>query len=195
MASFLKRLRNFFTFDNLLHPKRYLQGNLLHADAYAYPYYHDEEYDRDFKTFRETFLSDTLISGPWTAGMEGVDRYALPATRTVLVDSPEEYDAAFVTPPAGCEYDPEYVFCMPDADFEREIIVIYTEPSFDGDWTCAKKSSVEDGVLKIELGKEKPKKIRRVPAEEDTKPFQRYVIIRLDRTDFSKIEITYEETV
>ena len=193
MASFLKRLRDFFTFDNLLHPKRYLQGNLLHADANTYLLYHDEEMDSDFKTFRESFIRDSLIDGPWVAKMEGVDRCKLPGTRTILVDSQAEYDAAFVTPPRGREYDVEYVFCVPDADFDREIIVIYTEPSFDDDWSVVKKSSVEDGVLKIELDKEKPKKIRGASQEDDYQPFQRYVIIRLDRTEFDKIEVSKAE--
>ena len=193
MASFLKRLRDFFTFDNLLHPKRYLQGNLLHADANTYLLYHDEEMDSDFKTFRESFIRDSLIDGPWVAKMEGVDRCKLPGTRTILVDSQAEYDAAFVTPPRGREYDVEYVFCVPDADFDREIIVIYTEPSFDDDWSVVKKSSVEDGVLKIELEKEKPKKIRGASQEDDYQPFQRYVIIRLDRTEFDKIEVSNAE--
>lgn len=193
MASFLKRLRDFFTFDNVLHPKRYLQGNLLHADANTYLLYHDEEMDSDFKTFRESFIRDSLIDGPWVAKMEGVDRCKLPGTRTILVDSQAEYDAAFVTPPRGREYDVEYVFCVPDADFDREIIVIYTEPSLDGDWSVVKKSSVEDGVLKIELDKEKPKKIRGASQEDDYQPFQRYVIIRLDRTEFDKIEVSNAE--
>ena len=184
MASFFKRIRSLFD-----------RGNHLHADAYAYPFYHDEEIDRDFKTFRESFLRDSLIDGPWIANMEGVDRFKLPKTRTILVDSPAEYDAAFVKPPKGREYDVEYVFCVLDADFDREMIVIYTEPSFDGELSCARRSSVEDGVLKIELGKEKPKKIHGVRQEEDHRPFQRYVIIRFDRAEFTKIEISNAETV
>ena len=173
------------------------RGNLLHADAYDYAYYHDETIDGEFKTFTPSFLSDTVVTGAWLSGTEGVDRSRIPATRTILVDSPAEYASAFVKVPAGHEYDLEYVFSAFDVDFEREFIVIYTEQSLDGDLSVVKKSSLEDGVLKIELDKEKPKKIRGVKNEEDgeQKPFQRYVIIRLDRVDCKRIEITKSETV
>lgn len=125
--------------------------------------------------FQETFLSETMVSGSWNAYAEIDDPGALPPSRTILIDDQAEFDAAFVK-------------CPFDIDLETEMIVVYTLTFTNRRETKIKNISFSDGVLSLELTNKRAK----WGAKDTCMPYQRYVVVKLDKLDVDEVKVDYK---
>ena len=124
--------------------------------------------------FQESFLSETTVSGEWNVYAEINDPDALPSSRTILIDNQEDFDATFTD-------------CPVEVDFNSEMIVVYTMTSLNRRETKVKKTKIDDGVLSVELYNKHPEK----RGGDTCIPYQRYVIVKLDKLDVTEVKVTY----
>ena len=125
--------------------------------------------------FQESFLSETMVSGEWNRDAGISDPGALPSSRTILIDDQAEFDAAFVK-------------CPFDIDLETEMIVVYTLTFINRRETKIKNVSFSDGTLSLELTNKRAK----WGAKDTCMPYQRYVIIKLDKLDVDEVKVDYK---
>ena len=116
-----------------------------------------------------------MVSGPWNAYAEIDDPGALPPSRTILIDDQAEFDAAFVK-------------CPFDIDLENEMIVVYTLTFKNRRETKIKNVSFSDGVLSLELTNKRAK----WGAPDTCMPYQRYVVVKLDKRDVDEVKVDYK---
>ena len=121
----------------------------------------------------ESFRSETAVRG-WNSHLDEGD--ALPKNRTILIDDQEEFDAAFEN-------------CPFDVDLEKEMIVVYTFSFIYSRPTLIKKVSFSDGALSIKLENKRAK----WGVKDACTPYQRYVIVKLDKLDVTEVKVTYTE--
>ena len=120
----------------------------------------------------DAFRADTMVRGGWDA--EGVDTDTLPEERTILIDEQAEFDAAFEN-------------CPFDVDLENEMIVVYTFSFIYSRPTLIKKVSFSDGTLSLKLESKRAK----WGVKDASMPYQRYVIIKLDKLDVTEVKVDY----
>jgi len=137
-------------------------------------YYHEEDGVRvreDQDVFREDFLTATKVKSHW------FDEEADPNTNqhmTILIKSQKTFDSVFAN-------------CPTTVDFDKEILVIYTETFLNGRPTQVKKHSLKDGVLSITLENKKAA----LGKKDTSSPYQRYVILKTASKDVENVEIEY----
>ncbi|MBP5428403.1 MAG: hypothetical protein J6Z04_03855 [Clostridia bacterium] len=157
--------------------------NKLHATACDVAVFYNEDRSKntyvgkslsDQSVFRESFLSETTVSGEWNEYAEINDPDALPSSRTILIDNQEDFDAAFAD-------------CPVEVDFDDEMIVVYTTTSVNRRETKVKGTKIDDGVLSVELYNRRPKN----RGGDTCLPYQRYVIVKLDRRDVTEVKVDY----
>ena len=124
--------------------------------------------------FSESFLAETEVLTWNTKPVEG-DPETLPETRIILIDEQSEFDAAFVA-------------CPFDVDPETEMVVVYTFSFIYSRPTLIKDVSFSDGVLSLKLANKRA----RLGVKDACAPFQRYVIIKLDKLDVDDIKVDYK---
>lgn len=123
----------------------------------------------------ESFRSETAVRIGNTLP-EGVDLDALPETRTILIDDQDEFDAAFEN-------------CPFEVDLSTEMIVVYTFSFINSRPTVIKKVSFSDGTLSLKLENKRAK----WGVKDACMPYQRYVIVKLDKLDVTEVKVTYTE--
>ena len=116
-----------------------------------------------------------MVSGEWNRDAGISDPDALPSSRTILIDDQAEFDAAFVK-------------CPFDIDLETEMIVVYTLTFINRRETKIKNVSFSDGTLSLELTNKRAK----WGAKDTCMPYQRYVIIKLDKLDVDEVKVDYK---
>ena len=149
--------------------------NKLHADAVvADVYYRDGvPYDPNGEIFfTEPFLSETRVR-EWNSA-ETPD--GLPETRTVVIRDRATCDETFTD-------------CPFDVDFDSEMIVIYVTGSIYNRSVKVKSTALSDGVLTVKMNVKKP----RWGANDASSPHERYVVIKLDKVDFDRVDVGYKE--
>ena len=95
-----------------------------------------------------------------------------------VINSQEDFDAVF---PSGACFD---------ADLEHETVVIYAFRAIYIRPITLEKLTVEDGKLEVMLKMKKNSGI--VPVADATAPFQRYVVFKLDKAEFTAVSIGIE---
>ena len=116
-----------------------------------------------------------MVSGSWNEYAEIDDPDSLPSSRTILIDNRAEFDAAFVE-------------CPFDFDPETEMIVVYTITAINRREIKIKNVSFSDGVLSLKLTNKRVK----WGAKDTCMPYQRYVIIKLDKLDVDEVKVDYK---
>ena len=149
-------------------------GNQNVATAYDVAITHNETVDTNVDAFQESFLSASIVQGDWCISSDSSDAESFPETRTILVDNQEDFDATFAN-------------CPIDVNLDSEMIVIYTASSNNRRETKVKKAFVSDGTLTIELYSKHPKN----GGKDTCTPYQRYVIVKLDKASVNQVEVTY----
>lgn len=148
--------------------------NKLHADVVvADVFYRDGvPYDPNGEIFfTEPFLSETRVR-EWNSA-ETPD--GLPETRTVVIGDRATCDETFTD-------------CPFDVDFDSEMIVIYVTGSIYVRPIRVKDTALSDGVLKINLSAKKSGS-----GADAASPHERYVVIKLDKVDFDRVDVGYKE--
>ena len=92
-----------------------------------------------------------------------------------LIDDQAEFDAAFVK-------------CPFDIDLETEMIVVYTLTFINRRETKIKNVSFSDGTLSLELTNKRAK----WGANDTCMPYQRYVVVKLDKLDVDEVKVDYK---
>ena len=126
--------------------------------------------------FQESFLSETMVSGSWNVYAEINDPDALPSSRTILIDNQTDFDATFAD-------------CPVEVDFNSEMIVVYTLTFMTRRETKIKNVSFSDGTLSLKLENKRAK----WGVKDACMPYQRYVIVKLDKLDVTEVKVTYTE--
>lgn len=121
----------------------------------------------------ESFRSETAVRIGNTLPEDG-DLDALPETRTILIDDQDEFDAAFEN-------------CPFEVDLSTEMIVVYTFSFIYSRPTVIKKVSFSDGTLSLKLENKRAK----WGVKDACMPYQRYVIVKLDKLDVTEVKVTY----
>lgn len=124
--------------------------------------------------FSESFLAETAVLTRNTKPEEG-DPEALPKERIILIDEQSEFDAAFVE-------------CPFEVDLETEMIVVYTFSFLYSRPTLIKNVSFSDGTLSLELTNKRAK----WGAGDTCMPYQRYVVVKLDKLDVDEVKVDYK---
>lgn len=153
-----------------------------HAEAEDVAVCYWKDYDgnnvltEDPIVFTESFRIQTMVKGALNGyEAEGLDPGTLPETRTILIDDQAEFDAAFEN-------------CPFEVDLSTEMIVVYTFSFIYSRPTVIKKVSFSDGTLSLKLENKRAK----WGVKDACMPYQRYVIIKLDKLDVDEVKVDYK---
>ena len=124
--------------------------------------------------FSESFLAETAVQ-TWNTKPEEGDPEALPEERIILIDEQSEFDAAFVE-------------CPFEVDLETEMIVVYTFSFIYSRPTLIKNVSFSDGTLSLKLASKRAG----WGVKDASMPYQRYVVVKLDKLDVKEIKVDYK---
>ena len=97
----------------------------------------------------------------------------------LVLNTKEDYDAVF---PAGAGFE---------ADLTRETVVIYAFTAIYIRPMTLEKLTIKDGKLEVALKMQKNSGGAE-PIADATAPFQRYVVFKLDKAEFTGVSITIE---
>lgn len=129
-------------------------------------------YELQKEDLKEEFLASNQIEVPFV-GVEPV----LPAWRTVVITNHQDFSVAL-----GENR-------LPEPDFEKEMLVLYTYTSTYRREIRIKSISTSGDALKISLEIEDG-----TPGTGDAcQPYQRFVAVRLPKTDRPKVEVSLRE--
>ena len=153
-----------------------------HAEAEDVAVCYRKDYDgnnvltEDPIVFTESFRIQTMVKGALNGyEAEGLDPETLPETRTILIVDQDEFDAAFEN-------------CPFEVDLSTEMIVVYTLTFINRRETKIKNVSFSDGTLSLELTNKRAK----WGVKDACMPYQRYVIIKLDKLDVDEVKVDYK---
>lgn len=132
--------------------------------------YHPEFYENAVSWIREDFQNENHVKGV-EYGFDAEDAEQYPETRTFIVSDEAEYKRIFLDDIAEL-----------DVDLAEKTLIVYT---FAAEYVLPAKivtMYLNDDVLTVEY------EIELIPETGSAvKPFQRWFILKLDKTDFSSV--------
>ena len=121
----------------------------------------------------DDYYAKNLIRGAYYDYNYAYEDPDCPDSRTVLISNFEQFNSVFSS---------NATF---DIDFQSEMLVVYSYTAMNTRNLSIHKSSNIDGILKIELTTEK-----NISGKDTCIPYQRYVIIKINKTSFNEVEVT-----
>jgi len=133
-------------------------------------------YDNEAEWIREEFYEQNRVYGAMY-DRETLRDESYPKTRTFIVRTQEEFDKMFI--------DENHI----EVDFEKEMLLVYTYKATYTRKMKIKRIKEDNGIMEVELDVEKVK----LGVGASCSPFQRYVVLKVDKKDITSVEFTIND--